>query len=116
MTSNEALKIVNDNYAAANDSFLFFLHERDRFCADKFEALCQSVEALAACSDDAVLTRKITHCYQNILKEMIYHFNPNDSSVIADMPENYAEYLEQFDCALARYYAGSELKQHTLTK
>ena len=116
MTSDEALKIVNDNYAAANDSFLFYLHERDRFSADKFEALCQSVEALAACSDDAVLTRKITHCYQNILKEIIYHFNPNDSSVIADMPENYAEYLENFDCALARYYAGSELKQQTLTK
>ena len=105
-----AKQIIEDNYYAANDSFLFFLHERDRFCADRFEALCESIEALAACSDDAVLTQKITHCYQNILKELIWHFNPNDDLVIGDMPYNYMEYLERFDCALARYYIGKNGK------
>ncbi len=105
-----AKQIIEDNYNIANDSFLFFLHELDRFCADKFEQLCQSVETLAEFCDDPVLTRKITHCYQNTLKEIIYHFNPNDSSVIADMPENYAEYLEMLDCALARFYLGRKAK------
>ena len=106
----DAIKIREDNYNIANDSFLFFLHERDRFCAEKFEALCQSVEALASCCDDRDLTRKITFCYQAILKELIWHFNPNDSSVIADVPENYMEYLEMFDCALARFYIGRDGK------
>ncbi|MBR7007946.1 MAG: hypothetical protein IKH90_04880 [Ruminococcus sp.] len=103
MTKDEALKIVNDNYAAANDSFLFYLHERDRFRADRFNTLCKAVDALAG-SRCEMLTEKITHCYQNILKEFIYHFNPNDSSQIRDFPKHYTHYLEKFDCALARYY------------
>lgn len=105
MTSDEALKIVNDNYAAANDSFLFYLHERDRFYADKFEVLCDAVQSLAGCTD-SITAQKIEHSYQNILKEIIYHFDPHDSSHIKDLPENYTEYLEMFDCALAKFRMG----------
>ena len=105
MTKDEALKIVNDNYAAANDSFLFYLHERDSFRADRFNTLCKAVDALAD-SKDEMLTEIITRCYQSILKEFIYHFNPNDSSQIRDFPKHYTHYLEKFDCALARYYIG----------
>ena len=108
MTKDDALKKIDDNYLAANDSFLFFLHERDRFCADLFEQVCKSIEVLAGRGDDPDLTRRITHCYQNILKELIWHFNPNDSLVIGDMPYNYMEYLEMFDCALARYYTAEK--------
>ena len=107
MTKDDALKIIDDNYLAANDSFLFFLHERDRFCADRFDILCETVEALAG-SKEETLTEKINRCYQNILKEIIYHFNPHDSSQLKDFPENYTEYLERFDCALARYYTAEK--------
>lgn len=99
-----AKKIIEDNYNAANDSFLFWLHERDSFRADRFDELCQSVEALAQDKISLGMARTVTHIYQCILKELIYHFNPNDSSVIKDLPDNYTEYLEKFDCALARYF------------
>ena len=105
MTEKYALKIVRDNYYLDNDSFLFYLHERDRFCADKFEVLCDAVQSLAGCTD-YITAQKIEHSYQNILKEIIYHFNPHDSSHIKDFPENYTEYLEMFDCALASFRVG----------
>jgi hypothetical protein len=104
MTEKYALKIVRDNYYLDNDSFLFYLHECDLFRADRFNTLCRAVEALAH-SRCELLTQQITHCYQNILKEFIYHFNPNDSSQITDFPKKYTHYLEKFDCALAEYYA-----------
>ncbi len=109
MDTRNAERILQDNYNIANDSFLFFLHERDRFCADKFEELCQSVEALGG-SESAETARKITFCYQAVLKELIWHFNPKDSSQIKDLPENYMDYIENFDCALARFYIGRDGK------
>lgn len=107
MTKDNALKIIDDNYNASNDSFLFWLHERDSFRADRFEALCDAVEALSG-KQNPVLTQNINFCYQGILKEIIYHFNPNDSSEIMDFPENYTDYLAMFDGALARYYLGGK--------
>ncbi len=96
--------VIQDNLYAQNDSFLFWLHERDTFRADRFDELCESVEALAQDKITLEMTRDITYIYQCILKELIYHFDPNDSSVIKDLPENYTEYLEKFDCALAGYF------------
>jgi hypothetical protein len=96
--------VIQDNLYARNDSFLFWLHERYTFRADRFDELCQSVEKLAQEEISLEMTRTVTYIYQCILKEIIYHFDPNDSSVIKDLPQNYTQYLERFDCALARYF------------
>ena len=37
------------------------------------------------------------------MKEMIWHFSPTDSSVIANMPENYDDYIERMDSAVEAY-------------
>ena len=38
-----------------------------------------------------------------MLKEMIWHFASTDSSVIANMPENYDDYIERMDSAVEAY-------------
>ena len=49
------------------------------------------------------LGAQISFVYQRMLKEMIWHFSPTDNSVIANMPENYDDYIERMDCAVEAY-------------
>ena len=37
------------------------------------------------------------------VQEIIWHFSPADSSVIANMPENYDDYIERMDSAVEAY-------------
>jgi hypothetical protein len=53
---------------------------------------------------DEQLTEQISICYQMILEEMIWHFDPNDGSFINVLPENYREYIERLDIAVLAYY------------
>ena len=52
-------------------------------------------------SDELVV--QISSVYQRMLKEMIWHFSPADSSVIANMPENYDDYIVRMDSAVEAY-------------
>ena len=50
------------------------------------------------------LSAQIAIGYQRFLKELIYHFDPDDVAVMKDFPENYNEYLERLDFAVRAYY------------
>ena len=39
-----------------------------------------------------------------ILKEYIYHFDPNDLTELKNFPENYTQYIERIEFAQAAYY------------
>lgn len=104
MTIENASKVILDNYFCNENSFVYYLHEKSYFSNEKFWEFYESITAFASKEKDVEITRKITSIYQKILKELIYHFDPIDVSVLANFPENYNDYIERLDLALLAYY------------
>ena len=103
MNTEEAQKVIFDNDNCIENSFIYYLHEECCFSIEKFWEFYDSIIAWIGEEKKADITRKITEIYQKMLKEMIYHFDPMDISVIANFPENYMEYIERIDFALLAY-------------
>lgn len=104
MTIENATKVILDNYFCNENSLVYYLHENSYFSNEKFWEFYESITAFASKEKDVEITRKITSIYQKILKELIYHFDPIDASVLANFPENYNDYIERLDLALLAYY------------
>ena len=52
---------------------------------------------------DLKMTMKICRSYQYVLREMIYHFDPNDCFQ-GCFPRNYNDYIERLDYAIEAYF------------
>lgn len=108
MTIKDAKKIISDNSNYEKDSFVCYLYEEGYFSIEKFWEYYDSIAALIGEKEkDAETTRKITQSYQNILKEFIWHFDPNDIADIKNLPENYTDFIERLDFALTAYYTNN---------
>ena len=97
-------QIIQDNYSGKKGTFIASLNDESYFRTELFWELYESIAALAehrVYSDE--LAAQISSVYQRILKEIIWHFSPTDSSVIANMPENYDDYIERMDSAVEAY-------------
>lgn len=97
-------QIIQDNYSGNKGTFIASLNDESRFRTELFWELYESIAAFVehkVYSDE--LTAQISSVYQRMLKEMIWHFSPTDSSVIANMPENYDDYIERMDSAVEAY-------------
>lgn len=95
---------IQDNYSGKKGTFIASLNDESYFRTELFWELYESIAALAehrVYSDE--LAAKISSVYQRMLKEMIWHFSPTDNSVIANMPENYDDYIERMDSAVEAY-------------
>ena len=95
---------IQDNYSGKKGTFIASLNDKSYFRTELFWELYESIAALAehrVYSDE--LAAKISSEYQRMLKEMIWHFSPTDNSVIANMPENYDDYIERMDSAVEAY-------------
>ena len=97
-------QIILDNYSGKKGTFLASLNDESRFSAEAFGDLYESIAALVEHKEySEELAAQISFVYQRMLKEMIWHFSPADSSVIADMPENYQDYIDRIDSAVEAY-------------
>ena len=97
-------QIIHDNCSGNKGTFIASLNDESRFRTELFWELYESIAALVehkVYSDE--LTAQISSVYQRMLKEIIWHFSPTDSSVIANMPENYDDYIERMDSAVEAY-------------
>ena len=97
-------QIIQDNYSGNKGTFIASLNDESCFRIEPFWKLYGSIASLAehrVYSDE--LAAQISSVYQRMLKEMIWHFSPTDSSVIANMPENYDDYIERMDSAVEAY-------------
>ena len=97
-------QIIQDNYSGKKGTFIASLNDESCFRTELFWKLYESIATLAehrVYSDE--LAAQISSVYQRLLKEMIWHFSPTDSSVIANMPENYDDYIERMDSAVEAY-------------
>ena len=97
-------QIIQDNYSGKKGSFIASLNNESCFRTELFWKLYESIATLVehrVYSDESAA--QISSVYQRLLKEMIWHFSPTDSSVIANMPENYDDYIERMDSAVEAY-------------
>lgn len=101
----DALQIINDNRKAENKSFLFYLHEENRFEAKALAQLCTAISALSLTQQDhGAISARINFIYGQVLHHIIYHFDPNDSSRIRNLPPDYYEKLEALEKAVTGYF------------
>ena len=97
-------QIILDNYSGKKGTFLASLNDDSYFRTELYWELYESIVALVkhkVHSDE--LAAQICFVYQRMLKEMIWHFSPADGSVIAEMPENYQDYIDRMDSAVEAY-------------
>ena len=109
MTIQDAKRIIWANENCCDESFIFFLHEKDSFSKEGFWKFYKSIVALVECNDEKTLelTEQINDIYQTFLKYIAFHFDPHNLSSIKDLPDNYVDYLERLDYALMAYYRGN---------
>lgn len=96
-----AAGVIHDNSMAANNSFLFFLHERDRFDIDALRRLLDSIDVLEVGTKEVLM--ELNDIEFEILKHIIYHFDPMDLSHIENLPEDYWEYIVALQQAVRRF-------------
>ncbi|MXP78528.1 hypothetical protein GN277_25260 [Lachnospiraceae bacterium WCA-9-b2] len=110
MELHDAYTILERNYRCQENSIIYDLHENSQFSVQFFWEFYDSVMTLA---QDALgkganiqTAMKITFVYQQILKEMIFHFDEQDESRLKHFPRNYMEYIERLDDGLSAYFCG----------
>lgn len=96
------MDIITDNYYALNYSFLYYLHEKDNFNIDAFYKLINYIDSLPQKQDNIIL--QLIFIQNEILKHIIYHFDPNDISRITNLPDNYLEYLSMLELSIKKYF------------
>ena len=102
----DAKKILEDNYKAENESFVYFLKEKSLFSKDAFRKLYESIRSLA--DDEVEISRtaqQINGIYGQILKFFLYSFDSNDPYKIINLPENYNKMLSYLDDAVEYYFS-----------
>ena len=100
-----AKQILDDNFEAKNDSFMFFLREKSMFNKEAFRQLHDSVREIA--EDDVAISRvaqQIVFVYGQILECLLYHFDKNDKYLIVNLPENYNKMVEYLDKSVEYYF------------
>ena len=114
MNKREALKIINDNAASENDSYLDFMHERARFDEVSFWEFYNAIKVLGHEFKDEKnlsreLTKKIIKSYEWYLILIGFHFDPNDKSRIDHLPENYSQYSLRLRNAITSFIDGNPI-------
>lgn len=110
MTIEAARKVLSDNYECRKNSFIYSLYEKCCFSVEKFWEYYDSIAVLSGLSageKNAELTMQVTETYQRMLKEIIYHFAPDDLAVIDNFPDNYNAFIDRIDLAVSAYFSNN---------
>ena len=92
----DALYIIKKNYYAADRSFMFYLHERDRFCRKELTENCEFSR------ETGEMIRWVQ--LQTVL-HLTYHFDSSDGYRIKNLPDDIWEILEDLRCAADVYFS-----------
>ncbi|MBO5342453.1 MAG: hypothetical protein J6A73_07215 [Lachnospiraceae bacterium] len=104
-----AKRIILDNYKIENNSFMFFLHEKNYFFEKAFWEFYESITVLTLCGEERSMeiAEQITQNYQRLLKYIVFPFDPNDDLTLETFPGNYVDYLERIEYAIMAYFRGN---------
>ena len=105
MNTEEAKNIIQNNFDCKENSFVYFLHEKNCFSIEQFWYFYDSIATLRNVEEKTTdLTKQITHCYEYMLKCFVFHLDPNDRYEMQDFPNNYNDYLDRLDYILTAYH------------
>ena len=100
-----ARDILEDNVAAKNKSFLYYLRFEAIFNKDAFKKLHASIKVLADSEVEISRTaQQINYVYGQVLKNLLFHFDKDDEYKIKDLPENYGKFIEYLDQSVEYYF------------
>ena len=103
----DALKILDDNFNAVHNSFLYYLHEKGCYHEAAFLELCDCLYTLCdAHLHENRVSYQIVFIYGQVLKHIVYHFDPADLSQISNLPDNYNEKIEILETLISAYFSG----------
>ncbi|MCB7303673.1 immunity 41 family protein [Bariatricus massiliensis] len=102
----DELKVLNDNFEAEDNSFLYYLHEENYFHKTALAELCGCISSLCHIHPhDKVVSARICFIYGQVLRHLLYHFDPGDLSQISNLPCNYNEELETLEHVVTKYFS-----------
>lgn len=97
----DARRLIEENYKAANNSFVYLLHERDLYDTDAFARLLDCINSLD--EGEETILEQLNAILRETLKHIIYHFDPDDNSRITNLPKDYWAYLTDLEDAVGKY-------------
>lgn len=101
----DAYEVLDNNFEAKDNSFLFHLLYKRVFFKEGLRQLCECIYTLAEQNIKIATTAtKINKIYGQILKCFLYHFDPNDPYVISNLPENYNRMINQLEKSIDFYF------------
>lgn len=103
MTLAEARTILQSNERATENSFLYWLHERERFDRASFWRLYNAgiIVGNAPGQERDGVRRLAFHVYDGIMRHVLWHHSPHDQCRIEGMPgTDLNDYLERLSWAL----------------
>ena len=101
----DALEILNANWKAEDGSLLYYFHEENNFHEAAFLELCGCISSLSRLRPrDQAVSSKIVFVYGQVLKHLLYHFDPQDLSSISNLPSDYSEKLELLEKTVFHYF------------
>jgi hypothetical protein len=114
-----SIDILEENYKGENNSFIYYLHERSEFNADSFRIYLNSlidITNLNAKRDlDSNVALMVVKTYDYILRNIIYHFSPNDLKHIKNLPnEDLFDYIDNLRVVLESFLKGEEIDNEIL--
>lgn len=90
--------IIYSNKNVTNYSFLYFLHEEDRFDEKSFYDLYAYVSKLESIT--LAELRDLYFIQNQVMRHIIYHFDQDDMSEISNFPTEYWKYIDLLDHAI----------------
>lgn len=100
-----AKEVLEDNFKAKNNSFLYYLLDKSEFDKEAFKDLNMSIRTLA--DEEVGISRtaqQINNVYGRVLKCFLYHFDKEDEYKIANCPENYSKFIEFLEKNVEYYF------------
>lgn len=118
MNMEEAIKIIDDNAASENDSFLDFMHERSTFDEYAFWKFYNAVRLLGyELRHEESLSRewtyKIMKSYEWYLLLIGFHFDENDGISVDKLPGNYSQYSVRLRTVVDAFLEGKPITEET---
>tara|TARA_B100000768_G_C11111521_1_gene303473 strand:- start:208 stop:630 length:423 start_codon:yes stop_codon:yes gene_type:complete len=114
MNKEEAIKIINDNAASNNNSYLDFMHESAIFDELSFWKFYNSVRIVGyelrnIDSLNRELTKKILKSYEWHLILIGFHFDENDRITLKNLPQDFSQYSLRLRCAVNAFIEGNPI-------
>ena len=98
--------LIEDNKRAENQSFLYFLHEENKFDYSSLSDFCQYLAKIEAIS--LAQLKDLHFIQEQILKHLVWHFDSQELYIISDLPSDYREYLDSIECEINELFGRLE--------